>query len=107
MVGHRNVKYRGRVASAAPGLILPDVGRARRIHRHHKSTAEAVMKKVYTPPRLHVHGNVAEVTRASQDSDREDRIFNAQGILESTSTGSLDQCFFVPGTYECVIAPGQ
>jgi hypothetical protein len=62
------------------------------------------MKKAYLRPRLSVHGNVERITQASQDSDREDRIFNAQGILTDTSVGSLDQCFFRPGTNECIIA---
>lgn len=62
------------------------------------------MKKRYGVPTLTVHGSVEAMTAASNDSDRQDRIFNALGVLTDTDTGSLDQCFFRPGTEECIIA---
>lgn len=66
------------------------------------------MRQAYIAPELLVHGNVHQLTSASEDSDRQDRIFNAAGIQTGTATGSLDQCFFVPnGNDECIIAPGQ
>lgn len=64
------------------------------------------MKKSYESPELIVHGNVQQITAASNDSDRQDRIFNASGVenTPSGSTGSLDQCFFQEGTTTCIIA---
>lgn len=62
------------------------------------------MKKAYASPQLVVHGNVQAITAASSDSDRQDRIFNAEGELTGTGQGSLDQCFFEPGNPECIIA---
>lgn len=62
------------------------------------------MKKRYDVPKLTVHGRVEAMTSASNDSDRQDRIFNALGVLTDTGQGSLDQCFFRPGTDECIIA---
>lgn len=61
------------------------------------------MKKAYTTPTILVHGNVHMITAASQDDDREDRIFNAAGNLADTGQGYLDQCFFVPETERCVL----
>lgn len=60
-------------------------------------------KQKYTTPAIIVHGNVSQLTAASADSDRQDRIFNASGHLEGASTGSLDQCFFHPNDPTCVI----
>lgn len=62
------------------------------------------MKKTYLTPELFVHGSVQHLTAASLDSDRQDRIFNAAGVQTGSATGSLDQCFFEPGTEECIIA---
>lgn len=62
------------------------------------------MKKTYETPELHVHGSVMDLTSASSDSDRQDRIFNADGVHSDSGTGSLDQCFFDPGTSNCIIA---
>lgn len=61
------------------------------------------MKQNYESPQVVVHGSVSELTAASNDSDRQDRIFNASGQLNGTGAGSLDQCFFEPDTYRCVI----
>ncbi len=61
------------------------------------------MKKQYLTPTLLVHGDVHRLTAASQDDDREDRIFNAAGNLVDTGQGYLDQCFFQPDTEKCVI----
>lgn len=60
--------------------------------------------KTYVTPELLQHGSVQRITAASLDSDREDRIFNASGVQTGSATGSLDECFFVPGTEECIIA---
>lgn len=65
------------------------------------------MRKTYLAPELLVHGSVQHITAASEDSDRQDRIFNASGMLTGTSTGSLDSCYFRPGTEDCIIAPGE
>ncbi len=60
--------------------------------------------QTYQKPELISYGNVQELTSASADSDRQDRIFNADGVqVGNSSTGSLDQCFFRPGTTECII----
>ncbi len=61
------------------------------------------MKKTYQTPDVLVHGSVRDLTAASADSDREDRIFNAQGELLDTGQGSLDTCFFEPGEPECLL----
>lgn len=61
------------------------------------------MKKKYECPHIIIHGNVIQMTAASADSDRQDRIFNAAGHQSDVGTGYLDQCFFVPDTYRCVI----
>lgn len=61
------------------------------------------MKKTYSIPELYVHGNVQHLTSASVDSDRQDRIFNADGDQIGSDHGSLDQCFFEPGTDTCII----
>lgn len=61
------------------------------------------MKKTYTTPDLLVHGPVNQMTSASNNSDRQDRIFNAEGELLDTGQGSLDICFFEPGEPECII----
>lgn len=62
------------------------------------------MKKAYLTPEMYVHGSVQQLTAASEDSDRQDRIFNASGVQTGSGTGSLDQCFFEPGTDTCIIA---
>lgn len=61
------------------------------------------MKKAYLTPTLLIHGDVRTITSASADADRQDRIFNAAGVLAGTENGYLDQCFFVPDTYRCVM----
>lgn len=61
------------------------------------------MKKDYLTPTLLIHGDVRKITTASADDDRQDRIFNAAGHLADTGNGYLDQCFFVPETYRCVL----
>lgn len=66
------------------------------------------MRKLYSTPQLFVHGDVRQITSASEDSDRQDRMFDSAGMMTGTGTGSLDQCYFEPnnGT-QCIIAPGQ
>lgn len=61
-------------------------------------------KRIYHTPELLVHGAVRQITAASLDSDRQDRIFNAAGVQTGTATGSLDECYFEPGDPECIIA---
>lgn len=61
------------------------------------------MRRRYTKPDFVVHGNVYQITAASADSDREDRIFNAAGIHSTSGIGSLDQCYADKKTHVCVV----
>lgn len=61
------------------------------------------MKRNYVSPEVFVHGSVLHLTAASLDSDRQDRIFDASGNQTGSESGSLDQCFFEPGSPDCII----